>query len=200
MKRITIALACALLFAAGVAVVGCGGEDGGEELTIEEYFDQLGAAYERFSQRSEAVNEEFYDRMVADPSEEIPPEEFESFFRAHLELLQEYLDELDGLSPPGEARDVHEELLDAGRELHDAQEADLQEMVDAEFPTDIGPQLTEEMQDESWTQLGERLARACTALEAIAAEHGIDADLDCEGDWGRRGRINLPLPSAPTAS
>jgi hypothetical protein len=175
MKSITIALACILLFAAGATAAACGGNDS-ETPTLEEYFQRLVAVYESFEEQGEALSDAFDERLEFAESEEAELEAYGSFLHDGVEFFRDFLDEIGRLSPAAVAESAHEQFLEAGELMLDAFEESVDQATDAESVDDIATQLREE----TYVAAAERFSEACLALEALAEENRIDADLGCE--------------------
>lgn len=162
-----------------ILAMACGDDDddeedgaspapGGEELTLEEYFTELEGLAAQFDEDRIALEEEF-------------PEAFDSvdatrsLFEEGAPLLAQLNDDLEAITPPSEAEDVHARLITTTNEsaeflentavaLEDADDEDLPDLVN---------------NSTSLTQTLERLRDACLDAEAQAEREDIDVDLKC---------------------
>ena len=95
------------LVALAVLVAGCGGD----QLSQEEYEQELSQAAEDLSQASERLGTELSSAMAGDGDFAQAAEEL----GAVRDQLNETADGLDGVEPPEEAADAHDRLVDALR-------------------------------------------------------------------------------------
>lgn len=166
------AVAAAVLVVGGV-LAGCGGDSGGEEITLQEFYQRLDEIFDGVDERFEALEEEC---RAADASEEAQIESARCFFATSAEVFDESLDGIRDLIPPTEAEDAHREYLASGAEVSRFVEEFLA------GPTDVGSvtELDEFLADPELEQASERFDNACYALQAVADENEVDIDLGCE--------------------
>jgi hypothetical protein len=156
---------------ASVAVLaGC--SNGG--MTPEEYFTEL----ERLSQASDAAFEEWQQDLTDDLQNIGSPEDADEVLRPALEeargIMQGSLDDVDGLDPPDEAADGHEELVASFRASLDAFDRLLEDYGELGFEG-----VAAELQGGEFQELDRRQNEACSALQAVADDLGIEVDLSC---------------------
>ncbi|MEX2246899.1 MAG: hypothetical protein WEC75_09435 [Dehalococcoidia bacterium] len=162
-----ITVGVALLLAVGAGASAC--SSGGDQLTLEEYFQELdeadNTAEERFGEADEELG------SAADL------ETFQAAFPLFLEVLDDFLSDLDGLEPPDEAQEAHDEAVAAGQGFRD----ELAQLIeDAEDATTI-----EEFfggAGEGFEAADARFTQACVGLEEIATSNSITVDLDCDDE------------------
>lgn len=174
-RSLPLAFIAVLLLAFGAIVAACGG--GGEPLTLEEYFRRFEVLSDELDERSEAPEEQFDEQTASTDSEEGLIDALRDFFRASRPLLVDYLDGIDELTPPEQAQDAHNEILDTGRDLLAAFDNFFDRLEDVESSA----ALEELFEEDSFVDTGERFEEACLVLQEIARENDIDVDLRCEG-------------------
>ena len=163
--------------AAGIAVLAlvagaaaCS-DDGGKTLTLEEYFRKV--------EELDAEQQEATDKL--DPAfEQLAPDDVEGardLFDQQLEVLDDFVDEMEKLNPPEEVRETHDEALALFREFREAFGDALDEAEDAETLDDMFAGF-----DEAAFAKIEEANQKCRDLEQIAADNGIEVNLDCEGE------------------
>jgi hypothetical protein len=155
-----------LLACAGI-VVACGG---GEGQSLEEYFRELKAVEDEMNARAVAALQQY-------------PTAFEesAATRDYLvetsSIVNDALDALRGMDPPEQAQPAHSEFVDAAAATQDLWDELAGALGEAPSPSDAA-----EVSERYGPQLEAASARfeaACLALEAVAADNGIDVDLDC---------------------
>ncbi len=168
-----LALAGTLLFTAT-----CAGGAEGEELTLEEYFQEVEKLYAGKRKRAEETWATLYEES---PESE---EEFAGVLGDVVDGSRDigawFRDGLDRLNPPSELESAHDDLVaayDKGvRVLEDLDIGDLESEADlAEVASDVERQSA---------GIGEEQERACFALQAIADENHVLVDLRCEEGGG----------------
>lgn len=165
----------------GLSVVGvaCGGGNGGggDELSLEDYFAQLKTMSNELEQRGDDVE----SRFNADLENIISVDEAVAVLGPALvefeQVAQDFVDSLNGLNPPAEAEELHNQLTDVYQEGAGAL-ADLGGRLDsieseqelATLGTDVETQFND---------LGTRSDGLCFQLQDLADEQSIDVDLSC---------------------
>jgi hypothetical protein len=161
-----------LVLAVSLLVVGCGDDDGGA-LTVEEYFAQLETAGTEFAERGDAADTELTESEdpVGDAKRIIP--EF-------VEILGDFVDVLDGLSPPEEVAEAHDSTVEAGRDALAALRDAADQIADVD---DLGGlvEFFEGPAMSAFDTAGARFEAGCAQLEGLAGEQGLDVDLRCDG-------------------
>ena len=167
MKGFMVTLAIGLLLAFGAIAAGCGDDD--EELTIEEYFQRLQALDADVSAQLDALE------FPEDPEDLA---NFQAFFEAAAAVIEDGVERLADIDPPGDVEDAHNEFSDAAAAFQDASEDVAGELEDVESASELEEVLT--ASEAEFAPVEERFETACLALEAIATDNGIAVDLDCE--------------------
>ncbi len=168
----------ALLLGLVALSAACG--DGGEALSLEEYFQRLDAIQEDVDARFEEQGD---DEDPFDP--DAPLEERVDALTGGLQdskaILEDAVEAVQGLDPPAEVEDAHDEFVAAllgflpsfddfrDRAADVESESDLEELFSS---LDEGSQ--------EFQEAGERLDAACLAIQAIADQNNIAVDLNCE--------------------
>ncbi len=177
MKAFVISILTAALLALGTIAAACGG---GDELTLEEYFQQAQVISDDSDEEFEALYAEF-------PEEEDDEEFFSN--EENLTVIKEFaarfpvifrdtLNDVEALDPPAEAEEAHDEFLAAGNELltlfvgltGPIEEAESVSEAEVLFGDEDDPEI--EAADQRFTD-------ACLALEGIAEDNGIVVDFEC---------------------
>jgi len=151
--------------------VGCGSDD--DSSTADEYLLELQSAFDRadvrFQPLTETINQDF-----GSESEEITA--WREFFAADLEILNDLLDEIRNLNPPGELEDEHQQLVEGGDELVQA----ISETRDDIGDVTSKAELEELLESPALDERTNRFDSACIQLQQAADSRGIEVDLDCE--------------------
>ncbi len=159
-----------LIAAALLALVAACGGGGGQELTLEEYFEQVEALDEELDERAEAL--EFTEEFASEEEDALA---FQDYFAAVIPILAEFVDAIDDLGPPAEIEDAHEEVVDSGRDFV----ADAEELTNELADVGSSSELEEVFDDPEYEAASDRFLQACFALQDIADANGIDVELTC---------------------
>jgi hypothetical protein len=166
MKALAIA---GLLLAGAAGVSACSDDDGGgNELTLEEYFEKLEAASDTFTEETDAIAEDLSDTEDLD--------EIRDGFGKLPALVDDFVGEMEDLNPPEEAQDAHDAAVEAGGEFRDAVDGVLEELEDV----DAVEELSEVLDGDEVTSADEAFSAACRDLQDLADDNDIDVNLDCE--------------------
>lgn len=151
-----------------VLFAACGGDD---ESSLDVYFTDIQVMDDEFKDRTNAI--EFGG---GDGSDEDALRAGRASIESITDVLRDFVDDLDTLTPPSLAAVEHEASVKAGREL-------IQRYVDlsgrlreASTPAELGDLLIEDM------ELGpavERFQATCRLLNEVAADNGISVDFNC---------------------
>jgi hypothetical protein len=159
-------------------VVACGGSDnGGVELSLEQYFDEVSSIVEDLEEQTATFDQPLEQEFDSE-AEQI--EAFRDGFTTALPVFQDFVDDLDNLEPPAVAADAHSELVAGLADFIGGLEDLIEQLADVETSAEftellLGP-------DFGFGAGTARLAVACLELQAIADDNDIDADvLDCAG-------------------
>ena len=151
----------------GASALAC--SDGGDALTLEEYFKKLDEIDDEQTRASDAL-----DEQISALEGEADVEVALDLFNQQVDLIEEFVEDVDGLDAPDEVSDVHEEALTNLREAV----ADFRDIVrDAEGATTLG-ELFASLEDADFSAF-EAAAENCRELQQIATDSDIEVDLDC---------------------
>ena len=179
MKAFVISILTAALLALGTIAAACGG---GDELTLEEYFEQAQVISDDSDEEFEALYADFPDE---DDEEFFSNEEnltvVKDFAARFPVVFRDTLNDVEALDPPAEVEDAHDEFLAAGNELltlfvgltGPVEEAESVSEAEALFGDEDNPEI--EAADQRFTD-------ACLALEGIAEDNGIVVDFECANE------------------
>ncbi len=109
MKAFAVAIFAAALLALGTIAAACGG---GDELTLEEYFQRFEAIDADVDAKFETLYADFPDEGEEEffsNEEDLPF--FKELFSGFPVIVRDALDQAEDLNPPSEAEDAHDELL-----------------------------------------------------------------------------------------
>ncbi len=170
-------LVTALLAAVASFATACGG-GGGDELTLDEYFQQLQAIGDDLEEQGNALEAEIEGAFTAETSAEEAIAALEAFLTEGVEVFQEALAEIEDMNPPSEAKDAHDRFVESARTRVDLIENLAESVGEAETLEDLQQVIT----DLADVQLEEetRLQEACHSLEQIASDKGLQLDLNCD--------------------
>jgi hypothetical protein len=153
------------------ASAACGDDSSaGSQLTLEEYFERLEAAYTR-AYEAEAALEEQLDQGGRDDLEAVR-DTVPAFGDIHDSLIAD----LTGLDPPDAARNGHGDILDA----HGAIRTELERLEEDSKDAQSVDELMSLGDTAEFAAADEAFTAACSALQEIADDNAIDVDLDCE--------------------
>lgn len=164
-----------------IIVAACGDDDAGspeatatapEQLTLEQYFQRFEAVLADLNDQFEVLLAQF-PQALEDPAQ--APE----FFEASAAHIRAGLDQLDDINPPVEVVELHNDFLDAGGSMAKASEDFADQLADVESVQELQEALEQPL-EEQFGAVERRFDAACFALEDVAADNGIAADLDCE--------------------
>ncbi len=171
-----------LLFVIGmllsVAASACGGGDGsgGDELSLEQYFEEVASIIESLEERTATLDQPL-EREFDSEAEQI--EASRDAFATVLPVFEDFVNDLDGLNPPVEVEDAHDELLAGLGDLVGGVEELIDQLEGIESASEFSDLLL--APDSAFGSAVGKLAAACLQLETIADDNGIDAAvLECE--------------------
>lgn len=163
----------ALMLALGAVMSSC--DDGGGELTLDEYFEGLAKLDAEHDERATELEEKANEALASAESAEDAIKAFQDQMSGALEAGKDFVDGIDDLNPPAEAEEAHEAAVEAGREVIEAFEAEKEALDDAESLDDVDAAFSGDFET-----VAASFEQTCLALQAIADDNGIDEDLDCE--------------------
>lgn len=171
------------VIAAVLALVlpACGGSDDG---ALENYFASVVDIREARDDGMEQLQQDLVAQMGEAPNKKQEATAFVQGLRASTQVDRSALGQLQLLDPPDTAREAHETFIRA-------YEAGIQAVEAA-----MEPEQGKLSLDELFTRLGggeavratEQLGQACAALQDVADDHEVAADLQCSvGEAGTTG-------------
>ncbi len=166
----------AALLALGTIAAACGG---GDELTLEEYFERAEAIDAEADAKFEALYADFPDEGEEElfSNEENLPF-LKNLFAGFPVIVRDTLSQVEELNPPSEAEDAHDEFLATGREWLELLEDGADRVEAVESISEAG-QIEEELEP----ALGEAQKRhrnACLDVVGVGVANGIHVDVSCE--------------------
>ncbi len=158
------------LAVAGLAM-GCS-DDGGGELSIEDYFEKL----EALDDEQQAASDEL-DKELDDLGDDVSTDAFADTFEKQVKLLETFADDVDDLDPPAEVKDAHDRVVSGLRGARDQFDTIIETIRDA----DSVDEAFNSLDDAAFSEI-EKATEACRELETIAADHNIEVDFDCDDE------------------
>ncbi len=155
----------------GVVAAACDGGDSGGELSVEQYFEQVGVIVEDLQGRT-ATFEQPLEQEFDSEAEQI--EAFRDAFTTAIPIFRAFVDDLSDIDAPPEVADAHGDLIAGIAGLVDGLEELTARLA--------GVESLSEMQDLVVSGFGSaigQLAAACLELQSIAEDNDIDVDIGC---------------------
>jgi hypothetical protein len=151
--------------------VACGGGSGA--MSLEEYFDELQQLDDDFSQAQDELDEEYTDRLDVDEFSDEVGDDFQSYFASTRSAAADFVEELEGLDPPGEAEEAHNNAVD---QFNDCL-ADTENVADDIGNAESFEQISEILNES--TGSCEDTTESCNDLQSVADDNDIDVNLSC---------------------
>lgn len=176
-RLVPLALIAVMVLAFGAIAAACGdgGDGGGDELTLEEYFQRLETIGQDYDDAGSALNQEMEAKFDAAAPEDEQIALFRDFLDEALPLVSDFVNDLDDLSPPAAAADAHNDAVEAGQDLVGMFENVIVVADEATLFADAAALLDAP----GFTEASDSFTNACLALQEIADDNGIDVDLRC---------------------
>lgn len=153
-----------------VVLAACGGDD---ELTLDVYFAEIQVMDDEFEERTSAIefggDSETDEDAIRDSRVPIA---------STADILRDFVNDLDTMTPPALAAEQHEESVQAGRDLVQTYVDLLDTLLVAETIKEFGDLMVEN------NDLGPAVRRfqaSCDSLVEVAVENGITVDFNCGG-------------------
>lgn len=159
-------IAVVLLVALGAFALACG-DGGGEELTLEEYFQQLGRIKNEMDEREGAIESRFFPAANEDPA--LAREAYDEFAA----IYRDWVSALRAVDPPAEAEGAHQELSAALKALQEPLEDRVARLADVRSTSELENVLTEFREQPEFDAAARRFSDACFALQKIADDNNI---------------------------
>jgi hypothetical protein len=170
-----LVLTFALVFV--LLVVGCGDDDGGEELTLEAYFQDVEDIRAAFNEEIDKLAEGLEGLDEAPDDEQL--EALRTYYDDSEAAFGQAMDDLDALNPPEEAEESHDEFVSAGRDVLEESESLSEALADVET-VDEANELFEDSPEIE--EASGNFEAACNDLQSLATDEGVVADLGCGSD------------------
>jgi hypothetical protein len=171
----TAAIGLGLCTALGFSACGGGSAD---EPTLQEYFERVQQLSADADGKSEEIDEE-YAHLFDGTDEEFGPEsreEYERYFRAQLDPLDDLADGLSGVDAPSDVSDEHDRLVAVFKDIRGSYET----FIDEIGGVDTNEDLAEVFFSNDFIAAASEFEAACKNLQAIADDRDISVDLECE--------------------
>ena len=167
-------LLVAVLLIATVAAA-CGGGDG-DELSLEQYFEQVDTIVAGLEQRTAALDQPLEQTF---DSEEEQIEAFREAFTTVLPIYRDFVGDLDEMDPPAEVADAHGELVAGFANLVPGVEDLILQLAEIESASEFSDLLLDP--DSAFVSAIGELTAACLQLQSVADDNDLDVDLECAG-------------------
>ena len=170
-------IAVLLLLGAMAAACGGGGADDADdgEPAGEGYFRRVESLTADVDERSRALSDQWREDIASLGSEEERLALSRDFYGELFSLSREFQDGLEDIEPPEEVADVHDEFMQVADDFFGAWADIAGRLEDAESDAELNAIIG----DAEFLAAGQRLVEACTTLEGVAADMGVDIDLAC---------------------
>ena len=166
-------LAIPLLMLSAVTLSGCDG-GGGDGLSLKEYYAELTRLQAIAGQRTPSA-----DVHLGDIPADTPPEELRRRLKEGLtasrELNGAFRDDLKSIEPPRKAETAHEEFVAS----IDAVSAWLEGTIAAVDGVNSLEEFEARVDFSAYGDVEQRFVEACSELERIATDNGVQVDLQC---------------------
>jgi len=167
-------LVTALLLGVSTIAAACGG--GEDELSLEQYFQQLQTISDDLEERGQVIASELGGDFDPETGELPSIDTLQRFLSEAVSAHQDALNEAESLDPPSEVESAHDEFVQATRDRVEFIESladQAAESGSASGLLEIFTQVSLGSEQET------RFEDACQELERIAVDNGIGADLGC---------------------
>lgn len=156
----------AMLLVLGAIAAAC---DGDGRLTLEEYFQQVEAVDAQFAERFEDidVNLEFAPSFDASLAVDA--------FSARAGIWRAFAKALDGIVPPAQVKERHDEWMEAAANYTGAIDGLAEQLAGAKSFAEF----TEVLEHTDANDAEDRGDDACLAVKAVGDDNDIEVDLQC---------------------
>jgi hypothetical protein len=171
-RFLTLALA---VVAGSLLLAACGGDGGeGEELSLEEYFQQF-----------DAIEEAMYTSIGAleAGSEGTIGENIKAtqdYVVGYYDIVERGLNDVKALQGPSEVGDAQDEFVTALSNMISLWDDLSDQLADVETTSELQDLLLALQSDTQWLDASQQFTDACLELQGIADDNGIQVVLDCE--------------------
>jgi hypothetical protein len=163
------------IVAGSLVLAACGGGgDGGEELSLEEYYQQFDAIEEGMKTDTAALDEQ----AVGVIGEDV--QATQDYVAGYYDIVAGGLSQVEALDAPSEVKDAQDEFVAALGNMISLWDELTDRLAGIETPEELQTLLTEIQSETQWTEASEQFTEACRELQGIADDNGIAVTLDCE--------------------
>jgi hypothetical protein len=161
--------------AGSLLLAACGGDGGeGEELSLEEYFQQF-----------DAIEEVMYTSIgtLEEESEGVVGEDIETtqdYIAGYHDIVEQGLNDVRALQGPSEVGDAQDEFAAALSSMISLWDDLSDRLADVETTSELQDLLLGIQNDAQWLDASQQFTDACLELQGIADDNGIQVVLDCE--------------------
>ena len=160
------------IVAGSLLMAACG--NGEEGLDADEYFRQLDDIEEGIKAGIGGLEEES-EGVIGEDAQAT-----QDYVDGYQDIVGQAINDMKNLDPPGEARDAHDEFVAALSNMLPLWETLSEQLADVETTSEMQELLVGTGTEAQWLEASQRFADACSELQGIADEKGIDVSLDCE--------------------
>ena len=169
------AFSTALLLSLAIIAGACGG---GKEITLQEYFQRIDKAQDDFAGRSGEQSDKLNEALTTASSEEKGIAAWRDAYGETITIVRDFVDALEDIDPPAEAKEAHKELTSALADAADLLQELRDKLADAQSTSDLEKLFTGDF-EAKFTAVGGRIDQACFALQGTADQNSISVDLAC---------------------
>jgi curved DNA-binding protein CbpA len=148
--------------------------DGGEKISLDEYFRQLDAVEESMKTSVSALDQQSGEAVGQDV------QATRDYVDAYYNIVQQGLNDVKALQPPAEAKDAQDEFVASLANMLSLWQDLSVRLADVETAEELQTLLTGLESETQWLDTSQKFTDACRALQTIATDKGIDVTLDCE--------------------
>ena len=169
MNRVTRTAALATIALLAVAGGWACNDDGGDDLTLEEYFQRVDEIDNDSTERIDAVFNGITD--------ENDVEQFRDAFKDFAPIIDDVASDFDDLDPPDEAKDKHDAMASALNAFSDkaSEIADGVDDIEASTPDEFFGTIG----DQGFDAASDTFTAACVDLQQLATDNNITVEIDC---------------------
>ena len=168
----SVSLAILVLALGAVMLPGCDG--GGAEPSLKEYYAEMVRVQVEGQQRTPSANVNLGEIPADTPPDELR-RRLKEGLRASRGLNDAYLQDVKSIEPPGEAEAAHGELVAAISDVN----AWLDGMIAGVDGIGSLDEFEALVNRSAFLEVEHAFAEACTELQRIATDDGIEVDLQC---------------------
>lgn len=162
------------IVAGSLVLAACGGGDGGEELSLDEYFQQFDAIEEGMKTDTAALDEQ----AVGIIGEDV--QATQDYVAGYYDIVGHGLSQVEALEAPSEVKDAQDEFVAALANMISLWDDLSDRLAGIETAEELQTLLTEIQGETQWLEASEQFTEACRELQGTADDNGIVVTLDCE--------------------